>query len=91
MLNVLDLSYEAARNLKTVFYRRLLFRQALVGIATCHYQFTIIKEEERINAISDMPGELIGSNKNSQQHFGNEANITLHKNINLVPKATFSL
>ena len=29
--------------------------------------------------------------KNSQQHFGNEANITLHKNINIVPKATFSL
>ena len=29
--------------------------------------------------------------KNSQQHFGNEANVTLHKNINLVPKATFSL
>ena len=29
--------------------------------------------------------------KNSQQHFGNEANVTLHKKINLVPKATFSL
>ena len=30
---------------KHFFYRRLLFRQALMGIATCHYQFTIIKEE----------------------------------------------
>ena len=29
--------------------------------------------------------------KNSQQHFGNEANVTLHKNINLVPKPNFSL
>ena len=28
---------------------------------------------------------------NSEKHFGNEANVTLHKNINLVPKATFSL
>ena len=32
-----------------------------MDIATCHYQFTIIKEEERINAISDMPGESIKS------------------------------
>ena len=39
-------------------------------IATCHYQFTIIKE----------------SVKNSQQHLGNEANVTLRKNINLVPR-----
>ena len=46
---------------KHFFYRRLLFRQALVGIATCHYQFTIIKEEQRINAISDMLGESIKS------------------------------
>ena len=29
--------------------------------------------------------------KNSQQHSGNVANVTLYKNINLVPKATFSL
>ena len=29
--------------------------------------------------------------KNSKQHFGNEANVTLQKNINLVPKATFPL
>ena len=28
---------------------------------------------------------------NSEKHFGNEANVTLHKNINLVPKATLSL
>ena len=28
--------------------------------------------------------------KNSQQHLGNEANVTLRKNINLVP-STFSL
>ena len=32
-----------------------------MGIATCHCQFTIIKEEYRINAISDMPGESIKS------------------------------
>ena len=34
-----------------------------------------------------MPSELIKGEK----HFGNEAKVTLHKNINLVPKATFSL
>ena len=34
---------------KHFFYRRLLFRQALMGIATCQYQFT------------DMPGESIKS------------------------------
>ena len=29
--------------------------------------------------------------KNSQQHLGNEANVTLRKNINLGSQATFSL
>ena len=38
-------STKCSQSKKFFFYRRLLFRQALVGIATCHYQFTIIKEE----------------------------------------------
>ena len=43
-------------------------------ITTCHYQFTIIKE-------------LV---KNSQQHLGNEANVTAQK-YQPCSQATFSL
>ena len=33
---------------KNSFYGRPQFRQVLVGMATCHYQLTTIKNRERI-------------------------------------------